>query len=228
MDKIADFLIFIMNQIGYAVCHQLPERTFVFQGRHLPVCARDTGLFLGIALCLVVLFITFRKGKVLSPSAWKIVALALFPVPLIVDVLTTYTGLRTTTNDIRLLTGALAGTGIAALIFPLVSSALYRNGGERRMFRTWWPIVLLLLIPAAVFAVVKVQWSGAYWLWSLLLTASVVFTFFVLSCTLLSLIREWRRGSGIGLNRAVLLWAGFLTVAELVLFNRMHWLLYRL
>lgn len=228
MDKLADFLIFIMDQVGYAVCHQIPDRTLAFNGRHLPVCARDTGLFLGIAVGLVVLFIAYRRGDGRYPSVWKIVVLALFTVPLIVDALTTYTGLRTTTNDVRLATGALAGAGIAALVFPIVLRAFSRGDGEKRLFQTWWSIALLLLIPAGVFAAVKLQWPGAYWLWSLFVTAAVVFTFFILSYTLISLIRELWRGSVMGLNRAMLLWAGLLTLAEMALFNRLHWLLYRL
>ena len=51
----ADFLGFtaaFVYSAGAIVCHQLPERSFVLAGRQLPVCARCTGLYLGVALGL--------------------------------------------------------------------------------------------------------------------------------------------------------------------------------
>jgi uncharacterized membrane protein len=35
--------------IGSLICHQLPQRSFYFQGVQLPVCARCTGLYAGAA-----------------------------------------------------------------------------------------------------------------------------------------------------------------------------------
>ena len=55
MVKLADFLGFaaaFVYSAGAIVCHQLPERSFVLGGRQLPVCARCTGLYLGVALGL--------------------------------------------------------------------------------------------------------------------------------------------------------------------------------
>ena len=54
--KLADFLAFataFAYSAGAIVCHQLPERSFFLAGRQLPVCARCTGLYLGVALGLV-------------------------------------------------------------------------------------------------------------------------------------------------------------------------------
>lgn len=54
--KLADLLGFaaaFAYSAGAVVCHQLPERSFVLAGRQLPVCARCTGLYVGVALGLV-------------------------------------------------------------------------------------------------------------------------------------------------------------------------------
>lgn len=228
MDKIADILIYLMNQVGYAVCHQMPGRTLVYQGRKLPVCARDAGLFLGIALCLVVLLIACRSTGKGYPSTLKTVTLACFILPMLFDALTSYAGLRTTTNDIRLATGLLAGTGIAALVFPIVSRALFKGGENGCIFQTWRSIALPLAISAGVFLALQPDWFGAYWVWAFLITVSIIFTFFILSCALINLVLEWRRGTDVRVNRAIMTVAFLVTVVELVLFNRMHWLVYRL
>ncbi len=37
---------------GAVVCHQLPERSFALAGRQWPVCARCSGLYIGVAVGL--------------------------------------------------------------------------------------------------------------------------------------------------------------------------------
>ena len=41
-----DLFLAFVYAAGSVVCHQLPERSFVLDGRQLPVCARCTGLYL--------------------------------------------------------------------------------------------------------------------------------------------------------------------------------------
>jgi hypothetical protein len=40
------------HRVGYAICHQIPERSFFMDGQQLPLCARCTGTFLGAMLGL--------------------------------------------------------------------------------------------------------------------------------------------------------------------------------
>lgn len=54
--ELSDFLGFaaaFAYSAGAIVCHQLPERSFFLAGRQLPVCARCTGLYFGVALGLI-------------------------------------------------------------------------------------------------------------------------------------------------------------------------------
>src|SRR5688500_4076216 len=41
-----DLFFAFVYAAGSVVCHQLPERSFLLDGRQLPVCARCTGLYL--------------------------------------------------------------------------------------------------------------------------------------------------------------------------------------
>ena len=38
----------LANTVGYAVCHRIPDRSFIIGGAQLPLCARDTGMFLSL------------------------------------------------------------------------------------------------------------------------------------------------------------------------------------
>ena len=44
----------VMYAVGSFICHQLPERSFHFQGAQLPVCARCLGLYSGGAVGSVI------------------------------------------------------------------------------------------------------------------------------------------------------------------------------
>lgn len=225
MQSIVDLLIYIMDQVGFAVCHQLPERTLGFGGRQLPVCARDTGLFLGLAVCFAILLIAYRTGSVAYPSVVKTALIACFIVPMLLDVFTVSVGLRSTGNEIRLVTGCFAGTGIAALVYPLVAKAFFREEKKAKMFRQWWSLILLAVIPAGIFLVLQPEFPGAYWIWAPAVTAAIVFTFFILSYTFLTLATEWWSGRSCqGFRISMMLYAVVMVAAELVVFNRLHWL----
>jgi uncharacterized membrane protein len=44
----------LIYSIGGVICHQLPARSFFWDGHQFPVCARCTGLYLSGAVALVV------------------------------------------------------------------------------------------------------------------------------------------------------------------------------
>jgi uncharacterized membrane protein len=215
-----------MNQVGYAVCHQLPGRTLQYGGEGLPVCARDTGLFLGFSLCIIALLVVYGLSGDRYPS-WKVIlALALFLMPAALDAVTSYAGWRETTNAMRLATGALAGTGAAAVVFPLAAGTFGR-GEERVVFERPWTVALLLPVTAAVSLLPYPDFPGAFWFWAPAVTGAVLFTFLVLNFTLFSLIFDWVS------QREIPLWipgviAAAAVALEITVANRLHWLVDRL
>ncbi len=94
--------------LGDANCHQLASRSYYLNGNQLPFCARDLGIFIGMALGMVLAF--FVKAR---PSLLLII-LGFVPMALDggIQLLTSYES----TNLVRLLTGALAGISVAFLI----------------------------------------------------------------------------------------------------------------
>lgn len=95
----------------FPICHRLHHRTFNIWGHYLPVCARCTGLYTG-----AILFYTSSLFFFIEYSL-KVISIAfIITFPLIIDGLTQYKGLRLSNNMYRLITGFLAGIGIALLI----------------------------------------------------------------------------------------------------------------
>lgn len=231
MNSISNAVIWLMNQVGYAICHQFSERSLAYGGRILPVCARDTGLFLGFGVCCAALFLVYGTRPRRGPSRPKTLVLALFIVPTIIDATTSYAGMRSTTNVWRLVTGSFAGVGFAALVFPLVANRLVPKADydERpEAFKSWWSILLLLTVPAAVSLLLWPDWPGAYWLWAPLVTLSIVFTLLVLDFLLVSFLLDWARAAQpLPSVTAVVFLAFAACLLELVVSNRLHWLVER-
>ena len=59
------------DYVAYAVCHRIPERTFIFAGRPLPLCARCSGTYLGALAGLIVLILRGRGRAADLPESYK-------------------------------------------------------------------------------------------------------------------------------------------------------------
>ena len=98
-----------MNPLNY-ICHRKPERSFHIKGYQFPVCARCTGLYLGIILFFIFYFI-LSVGHDLFLLFLSVVLV----IPCLVDGLTQRYGNRLSNNTLRLFTGLIAGYG--AMLF---------------------------------------------------------------------------------------------------------------
>lgn len=219
-----------MNQVGYAVCHQMPSRSLHYGGRSLPVCARDTGMFLAFAVVFIALIALYGRRPLRTPSRPKVAVLCALVLPLLVDAVTSYAGLRESNNAVRLITGALAGTAGAALLFPLFSSVVLNPGEhlsgtdahERRALGTWPSLAVLLIAPIVVCLAMWPDWPGAYWLMAPFLTLAILLALAALNLTLVALILDHVVGAAHIPAWAPGAIAGVAALAELALANGLH------
>jgi hypothetical protein len=107
-----------------AVCHQLPERSFVLLGEHVAVCHRCLGLYAGGAAGLLVLPFLPRVRD------WVLVRprrIAWFWVPLLADV-----ALPFDTWWSRFGSGWLAAFPVAAILWVAWEEIFQRSSGPHR------------------------------------------------------------------------------------------------
>lgn len=180
--------------VGYGLCHQLPERSLFAGGYQLPVCARDTGIYLGFVVGLVVLSVLARGTRPAELPKWPVLVLiGLFVTAMGIDGVTSYAGWRTTTNDIRLITGLVTGWGLSALTFPMVNSQLWvRPSGDRvpdggRQVAAW----LGALVGTFVVARWLLPLLGV--VYPLLLVAAILITFGAVNVVFVGLIPAFER-----------------------------------
>jgi uncharacterized membrane protein len=118
--KLADFIGFAVAfaySAGAIVCHQLPERSFVVAGRQLPVCARCTGLYLGVALGLfgwLVLRWVWASARNVRPRP-ALTALWICGVPTAISWATGVLGLWDGSNATRAALALPLGLAIGAV-----------------------------------------------------------------------------------------------------------------
>lgn len=98
-------------------CHGIPERCFHFWGVPMPICARCTAIYVGLALAIAAFVLLPR----LTERGARLLLLAAV-VPLGVDGLTQLVRLRESTNGIRSATGVLAGIAFGLWAITAVES----------------------------------------------------------------------------------------------------------
>jgi uncharacterized membrane protein len=152
----------ILHWMGYGLCHQLPERSFFGGGVQVPVCARDTGIYLGVVVSLALISLLHGGRRPMKfPTRWGWTAITLMIGAMALDGTTEYAGLRPTTNEIRLITGLLAGFAIGAIITPMLNDEMWRESAAERVLDT--PLKL-----AIWFAAVPAMYAVVWWVLPLL------------------------------------------------------------
>jgi uncharacterized membrane protein len=109
------FLAFSIYQGFRYVCHQIPARSFYVMGHPLAVCARCTGIYVGLAAGVIIYPLVRPIRKIETPRRlWLLLALA----PMTIDFSLTFLGIWQNTHLSRFLTGALFGAVTSLYIVP--------------------------------------------------------------------------------------------------------------
>lgn len=97
------------------ICHGMVPRSLELFGVAMPICARCTAIYAG----LLAGILAFAVVPLLRERIMRAFAFAAM-LPLAVDGLTQLTGLRESTNELRLATGAIAGLAFGLWILSAV------------------------------------------------------------------------------------------------------------
>ena len=132
--------------LGSRICHQIAARSFHVDGAQLPVCARCTGIYAGLAIgALYATFATaIHRGQTprgltpgsdpitsghwgLTPARWVLLVGAL---PTLVTVLAEWTGLWQTSNVVRAIAGAPLGIAVGVVVIAALTARPGLHYGE--------------------------------------------------------------------------------------------------
>jgi uncharacterized membrane protein len=179
----------IMHWLGFGLCHQLAARSFIAGGHQLPVCARDTGIYIGFVVSWAVIGLLDRgRRRTEIPPAWLLGVGAAFVLAMAWDGVTSYAGLRATTNLLRLVTGVGMGFALPLIVVPILNEQLWARRSSGRVLGE--PVEGLIWVVAAPLTVAAAWWLGPMLGagYALLTALAVLATFTLVNLIVVSLV----------------------------------------
>jgi uncharacterized membrane protein len=152
------------DAVGYAICHRIERRSFHIHDRQLPLCARDTGIYLGVIVGFVVVGAAGRWRAGRMPPTPILAVLVSFIFIMAVDGLNSYSHLFENTprlytphNWLRLVTGTFHGLALSSLVYPVVNMTLWRDVERRPTIENFKELGGLMLICGVIIGLVLLE-----------------------------------------------------------------------
>ena len=149
------------DYVGYAVCHRITDRSFAIAGRQLPLCARCTGMYLGVILTFAVLGLAGRRRWSMLPPLRVILVLLVLVAFMAIDGINSYSHFFPNLphayeprNWLRLITGMGAGLAMGIILFPALAQSLWRDQEYRPAIENLRELAGLILLSALAIALV--------------------------------------------------------------------------
>lgn len=179
------------DAVGYAICHRIPARSFHAHGHALPLCARCTGIYMGVMAGLVVYGLSGRLRSGRLPPVRVLIVLGLFGLAIAADGVNSYlslfefyTPLYEPNNTLRLVTGLYAGLTMITIVLPVFNLSAWRRPAAAAPLRSLKELVALCLIGAVMIAGVLLEIPALLLAFALLSVAGVALMFVVIGGTL--------------------------------------------
>ncbi|MCI0398309.1 MAG: DUF2085 domain-containing protein [Chloroflexi bacterium] len=219
----------VADYAGYAVCHRITSRSFTVAGRQFPLCARCTGMYLGVTLTFLALWLAGRRRwSDLPPRAVLLVLLGLVGL-MGIDGINSYShffpGLPHVyepRNWLRLVTGMGTGLAMGAIVFPGLAQTLWQDQERRPALGSLRELLGLMVVAAVVVLLVLSNQPVILYVLAIASAAGVVIILAGINCMMLLILSKrdaratnWRQAA-VPLAIGVLLAVGQIAAASLL------------
>jgi uncharacterized membrane protein len=185
------------DAIGYAICHRIEARSFLINDMPMPLCARCTGIYLGVMTSFLVAVASGRTRVSRLPPRNVAIVLGLFVVVMGIDGVNSYvhlfpgvTGVYEPHNWLRLVTGMYCGITMFNVVFPVFNGIVWRHPDLGRSLNDLRELAGLCAVAAFVILLVLSERPVFLWTLGLLSTVGVVMMLTMIGTVLfLSVVR---------------------------------------
>ncbi|HEU5228883.1 MAG TPA: DUF2085 domain-containing protein [Ktedonobacteraceae bacterium] len=212
-----------LRWLDSGICAQIPSHSFYPGGERLPLCARNTGIYLSFIVTLITLYATGRKRAQQLPP-WPIVIVLVGGIAILaIDGFNSFLldlglpHLYQPHNLLRLTTGLITGLAMAIFTHPILNRLFWREYNQQRSLPSWK--VLFAFIPALVICFFAVASQSVYTLYPLALLSSAGLLIAVSSVNLIFIIAISKRDESFERYRELLPFLGLaliLAIGELL------------
>ena len=196
--------------VGYAICHQIPERSFHIAGQQLPLCARCTGIYLGALAGFTLMTLWGRRRAAGLPPIPITLTLIGFIGIMGVDGVNSYLTffpnlphLYQPQNWLRLTTGTLHGLALSALLYPVLNYSLWGDAVEEPSVRNFKELGIMVATGGAIIVLVLLKLPFLLYPLAILSTLGVLMMLGTIN-TMIALILTRREGLALTWQQAVL------------------------
>ncbi|MFJ5713746.1 DUF2085 domain-containing protein [Neobacillus sp. NPDC093127] len=184
----------ILHFFGRAICHQIEDRSLQASGETLSVCARDTGIYIGIFSTLAYLHLFKRKAIITIPSIKICFILLLLMAPLMVDGLGSYIHLFESNNARRLVSGTSFGFVLPYFLYPLLTAKSLEASSEP-VIKHGWDVFAPLFLSCCLGGLVYWKWLPYYLLDGFIILTVIVWFSLCASFLFSWVDRTWLRSA---------------------------------
>jgi uncharacterized membrane protein len=182
----------ILMFLGSTVCHQIPERSYLFEGFQMPLCARCIGIHFGFILSTLFFLTGSRRYASGLPGVKQLIVLGAIMSFFLVDAGLSYSGISTSDNLRRTLSGLSLGVPFPFVIYPLLNAILFPGRNPRVILqgRVDWVWLAGLYGLGAALILFSVHLAPDFYIVSVVGVAGVFVFFTVLFSIAVSLLAE--------------------------------------
>ena len=152
-----------LRALDGGICAQNPTHSFFPGGQQLPLCSRNTGIYIGFAVTFLTLLATGRVRASRFPGKWVLVVLGLAVLLMAEDGFNSFfldlglPHLYQPHNLLRLFTGLGTGVAMCSVLLPVTNALIWRDEDERAPFATLGQLALMLPVLLILFLAVGSQ-----------------------------------------------------------------------
>jgi uncharacterized membrane protein len=158
----------------------------------MPLCARDTGTYLGFLIVFIYWYVLKRHHNSSRPDFLIFAFAAIGMLLFILDGAASYLGFYSTNNAIRLFTGLLMGVAIGLLLLSVVPLVAFKNQIALKTFTRKDLIPIYMIIALVGFFIISFDFGILmfYAMESLTIAGLIILLFIVILALLLTILSD--------------------------------------